>query len=97
MTTAVVSIQDIAEQAAERFAQLGYPSTRNEEWKYTNVAPIARTHWRTSEPAVRGWDTHDASMGGRAAVELVFVNGSLVDQCGEGAPGLRVSPLWGGG
>ena len=96
MTTAVVSIQDIAEQAAERFAQLGYPSTRNEEWKYTNVAPIARTHWRTSDPAVRGWETHDASMGGRAAVELVFVNGHLVERTGDDQPGLQVASLWGG-
>ncbi|HEV8658026.1 MAG TPA: hypothetical protein VGS96_05305, partial [Thermoanaerobaculia bacterium] len=37
MKTAV----DIREEAAERFEALGYPTTRQEEWKYTNVAPIA--------------------------------------------------------
>ena len=37
---------DIREQAAQRFAQLGWPSTKLEEWKYTSVAPIARVDWR---------------------------------------------------
>jgi len=29
--------------ARERFEDLGFPTTRNEEWKYTNATPIART------------------------------------------------------
>ncbi len=28
--------------AIDRFAEIGFPSTRLEEWKYTNVAPIAK-------------------------------------------------------
>ena len=30
------------EEAFERFEQAGFPTVREEEWKYTNVAPIAR-------------------------------------------------------
>ena len=29
------------EAAFERFAALGFPTTRDEEWRFTNVAPIA--------------------------------------------------------
>ncbi len=35
-------IQKLREDAFERFAQVGFPTTRDEEWRFTNVAPIAR-------------------------------------------------------
>ena len=39
-------------EAFERFSSLGFPTTRNEEWKYTSVAPIAKVPFRTRrEPA----------------------------------------------
>ncbi len=34
----------------ERFAELGFPTTHNEEWRFTNVAPIARTQFRVVSP-----------------------------------------------
>jgi Fe-S cluster assembly protein SufD len=39
-------LRRIREAAIERFAELGFPTTRNEEWRFTNVAPIARTSFR---------------------------------------------------
>jgi Fe-S cluster assembly protein SufD len=36
-------IQKLREDAFERFAQVGFPTTRDEEWRFTNVAPIARS------------------------------------------------------
>ena len=35
-------IHSIRKDAISRFAQLGFPTTRDEEWKFTNVAPIAK-------------------------------------------------------
>ena len=32
--------------AFERFTQAGFPTPRNEEYKYTNLAPIARGDFR---------------------------------------------------
>ena len=32
-----------ASAAFARFAELGFPTTHDEEWRFTNVAPIART------------------------------------------------------
>jgi Fe-S cluster assembly protein SufD len=57
-----VASDTIREQAAQRFAQLGWPSTKLEEWKYTNVAPIARVDWRSDERP-------------KPSEPLVFVNG----------------------
>jgi Fe-S cluster assembly protein SufD len=36
-------IQALRERAFARFAELGFPNTHNEEWRFTNVAPIVRT------------------------------------------------------
>lgn len=33
----------LRERAMDHFEQVGFPSVKEEEWKYTNVAPIART------------------------------------------------------
>ena len=34
------------QQAIERFAESGFPTTRMEEWRYTSVKPIARVAFR---------------------------------------------------
>lgn len=35
-------LKRLRESAFARFEELGFPTTKQEEWKYTNVAPIAR-------------------------------------------------------
>ena len=34
-------LRDTREKAITRFNELGFPTTKLEEWKYTNVAPVA--------------------------------------------------------
>jgi len=41
-------LQQLREAAFQRFAELGFPTTRDEEWRFTNVAPIARTNFRVA-------------------------------------------------
>jgi len=41
-------IDRIREEARQRFAELGYPTTHDEEWRFTSVAPIARTNFEPS-------------------------------------------------
>ena len=36
-------LQALRERAFARFAELGFPNTHNEEWRFTNVSPIARS------------------------------------------------------
>jgi Fe-S cluster assembly protein SufD len=35
-------VQRLRQSALKRFEELGFPTTQEEEWKYTNVAPIAK-------------------------------------------------------
>jgi Fe-S cluster assembly protein SufD len=46
-------IQELREAAFQRFAELGFPTTHDEEWRFTNVAPIARTEFHTQSAAGR--------------------------------------------
>jgi Fe-S cluster assembly protein SufD len=39
-------LQQLREEGRSHFAALGFPSTRLEEWRYTNVGPIAATDFR---------------------------------------------------
>jgi len=68
------------EQAFDRFEQLGFPKVTEEEWKYTNVAPIAKTAFA---PALRTNVTASARHVALAPFayeetqnsRLVFING----------------------
>ena len=33
-------------EAFDRFATAGFPTSRDEEWRFTPLAPLARTEWR---------------------------------------------------
>jgi Fe-S cluster assembly protein SufD len=59
-----------------------WPTPRLEEWRYTNLSPIASTEWRSDDRALTSFDSA-ASLAGRATVELLFVNGRFVQQRGE--------------
>jgi len=39
-------LQALRDAAFARFSELGFPTTHDEEWRFTNVAPIARTEYR---------------------------------------------------
>ncbi len=41
-------IDRIREEARQRFADLGFPTTHDEDWRFTSVSPISRTHFEPS-------------------------------------------------
>ena len=51
-----------------------WPTPRLEEWRYTNLSAIASVNWRDDERELTSFATM-ATLAGRAAVELIFVNG----------------------
>ncbi len=65
--------------AMKRFTELGFPTTRNEDWKFTSAAAIAKISFRHGEPADENGLTakalERASYKIDDAVQLVFVNG----------------------
>lgn len=68
----------LRESAFNSFERLGFPTVRQEEWKYTNVAPISKANF---EPVVEGAGSLDAAQlqpfiyEEARASRLVFVNG----------------------
>ena len=90
-------LDPIREAAMRRFKELGFPTTKEEEWRFTNVEPIARTPFRlsangTGDVAMR--DVGGLSIEGLKGCQLVFVNGhyaSRLSQTEVLAPGLTVT------
>src|SRR3979490_3438785 len=67
-------LQPLKEAAFHRFSELGFPTTHDEEWRFTNVAPIARTKF------VPGRKGMVAAKPGKPGIQLVFSNGHLVNR-----------------
>jgi Fe-S cluster assembly protein SufD len=44
-------VHEIRRASLEHFAELGFPSTHQEEWRFTNIGPIAATAFRTASAA----------------------------------------------
>jgi Fe-S cluster assembly protein SufD len=92
-------LEPVRRSAMERFARTGFPASRDEEWRFTPIGPIAQGNWRPAavtpveiarahlEPFIFGhaeWTT------------LVFLNGAYhegLSTLGELPPGVRVGSL----
>ncbi len=73
-----VWVQEIRRAAISRFAELGFPTTRDEEWKYTSVDPIAKVRFRLPERGLNGITAEtltSTTLGESVSSQLVFVNG----------------------
>ena len=74
------SLSGIRRAAIDRFAEIGFPTTRLEEWRFTNVAPIAQTAFvQAPDGAARAF-TLSEGPGRNVSREaedsqLVFING----------------------
>lgn len=66
----------LREHAWAKFASMGFPTIEDEEWRLTNVSPIARGQW-TIPGAVPADEKLmvEHGLGSAALAELVFVNG----------------------
>jgi len=71
-------LRELRQGGAARFAEVGFPTPRDEEWKYTDVTPIVQTGFK---PAAGGAnDVDPARLEGfwfenLPSHRLVFVNG----------------------
>jgi Fe-S cluster assembly protein SufD len=83
--TAPAWLQRLRRTAAERFAQLGFPGPRTEDWRFTSVAPLRRVSFRLAEPAdahveAAFWMPHRIA----DSIQLVFVHGRFAPQWSHG-------------
>ena len=82
-------LQDLRDRGASRFTALGFPTVRDEDWRFTNIAPIAAAEFRPTG-AEAGYLYSDAKH------RIVVVNGRFVPELSRahGLPaGVRVGSL----
>jgi Fe-S cluster assembly protein SufD len=62
-----------------RFAEMGFPTLNDEDWRYTNVAPIAKLPFRpifkSSAEGLTRESVEKFTFGSIPAIRLVFING----------------------
>jgi Fe-S cluster assembly protein SufD len=72
-------VQQLRQAAIDRFAEVGFPTPRHEEWRFTSVAPLVQTPFRAVPRYQRGGLTAPAlqrvAFGMPDRSRLVFVNG----------------------
>jgi len=88
--------RSLRRDAFARFCQTGFPSTRDEDWRFTNVSAIANTTFGLA-PAAKVSDRELAPYRhAQAACQLVFVNGRFskaLSACAELPRGLQAGSL----
>ncbi|MBX3288969.1 MAG: Fe-S cluster assembly protein SufD [Acidobacteria bacterium] len=79
----------LREEAFAVFTEKGFPSQKEEEWKYTNVAPVAKEAWKIAampagfsseldEDAVRLLQKFDLERNGFTALNLAFAEVAVI-------------------
>src|ERR1051326_44272 len=83
-----------------RFAELGFPTINDEDWRFTNVAPIAKLPFQpvfeTSGDGLTRETISNFAFGSLSGARLVFVDGHYIadlSSLGAEKPGIKVSSL----
>jgi Fe-S cluster assembly protein SufD len=89
-------LKTLRERGRAAFADAGFPTTRHEEWRFTNVQPIAQTPFRLGEgtPTNPGPIVSQVAIPG--AVRLVLLNGRFAPELSDLAAvpvGLKIGSL----
>lgn len=83
-TDAQGMLTDIRKAAFERFASLGFPTTRNEDWKYTNLRRFESRAFASAQAAPVALD--EAQWIAGSGVRIVLVNGHAAASLSTTAP-----------
>jgi Fe-S cluster assembly protein SufD len=70
-------IRERREIAAKRFAEVGFPNTRMEDWRFTNVAPIADSKFPLAEGSFAQAPGLVSSVAVPGSLRLAIVNGQF--------------------
>ena len=68
-------LRNARREAFDRFAELGFPTTRHEDWKYTNVASIEKRAFMSPVSSNGVGAAQVNALGLAGAHRLIFVNG----------------------
>jgi Fe-S cluster assembly protein SufD len=92
-------IRKLRREAIERFQARGWPTAKEEDWRNTNVSPIAAREFvpapsgTAGELSAAAVDSAIASIGLGDGPRAVFVDGRLVSDLTVPAPGMTLSPM----
>ena len=79
-------VQSMRRAAFDRFATLGFPTTKNEDWHFTSTSPIADQEFVLLEAAsgdIRREELEPFKFGARDWYTMVFVNGRFNAELSE--------------
>lgn len=86
----------IRRASMERLREVGFPTVRDEDWKYTNVAPILNVPFVEGRRETPWQRSRGFTLPGGEGVQLFFINGRFApdhSSRGRGADGLEVASL----
>ncbi len=89
-------LQHLRAQAAEKFAKHGFPTVREEAWRFTNVAPVAEAEFVIADGAPRHVSDLVSRVAVAGALRVTLVNGHFAPELSDVArlpKGLRVTGL----
>ncbi len=92
-------LKEIREGAIARFAELGFPTTRQEEWRFTSVAPLVETPFvlpPRREVSVTAAELEPLRLGEPGGPRAVFVDGRYAPELSSTAglpPGVQAGSL----
>ncbi len=73
-------LSNIRQQAMQHYATVGLPTLKQEEWRFTNIAPIRDTNFKRAalpESLPNATALQPYSLGDIDAYQLVFINGTF--------------------
>lgn len=79
-------LQSLRQDAFARFSETGFPTTHDEDWRFTNVAAVANTAFELAGPERVGREQLETFGASQFASHLVFVNGLFSKELSTLAP-----------
>ncbi|MCU1257021.1 MAG: sufD [Candidatus Angelobacter sp.] len=79
-------LQSLRQDAFARFSETGFPTTHDEDWRFTNVAAVSNTAFELAGPETVGKEQLEPFGASQFASHLVFVNGLFSQELSALAP-----------
>ncbi|HWF06765.1 MAG TPA: SufD family Fe-S cluster assembly protein, partial [Candidatus Angelobacter sp.] len=89
-------LQSLRQEAFARFAETGFPTTHDEDWRFTNVSEVANTPFELAGAEAVSKEQLEQFGASQFAAQLVFINGLYSEKLSTLAPmpkGVRVVSL----
>jgi len=93
------SIHQIRRKAIEQFEKLGFPTTKHEEWRFTNISPLTRTQftpaYQVEAQEISEEQFNKISIKRLNGIKLIFINGKYSEKLSDKSfpKGIEISSL----